>query len=108
ITDSNESVIAELTANATVLESRRASPLVVNKSVRARTAALTEADFSRLSPYSSRAHAQRAALGLPTIPTTTIGSFPQTTELRKARAAHRKGELSDTDYEAAMKAEIDA
>ncbi|MDS0140533.1 MULTISPECIES: 5-methyltetrahydropteroyltriglutamate--homocysteine S-methyltransferase [unclassified Amycolatopsis] len=58
-------------------------------------------------PYAERAQAQQAVLGLPPLPTTTIGSFPQTTEVRKARAAHQAGTLDDAAYEAAMRAEIE-
>ncbi|MDU5161974.1 MAG: 5-methyltetrahydropteroyltriglutamate--homocysteine S-methyltransferase, partial [Winkia neuii] len=58
-------------------------------------------------PYAERAAQQAERLHLPVLPTTTIGSFPQTVEIRKARAAHRRGELSAADYEQAMKAEIE-
>nr|BFF16780.1 hypothetical protein GCM10025730_03010 [Promicromonospora thailandica] len=73
--------------------------------MRARTAALTAADAER-APYAERAAAQRARLDLPPLPTTTIGSFPQTAQIRGARAAWVRGELSDADYTAAMRAEI--
>src|SRR5690606_9144181 len=56
--------------------------------------------LERQSPYANRITEQQARLGLPAYPTTTIGSFPQTPEIRKARAAHRKGEMSDGDYRA--------
>ncbi|WP_086847252.1 5-methyltetrahydropteroyltriglutamate--homocysteine S-methyltransferase [Amycolatopsis kentuckyensis] len=58
-------------------------------------------------PYAERVKAQQAALGLPPLPTTTIGSFPQTTGVRTARAAHQAGTLDDAAYEAAMRAEIE-
>lgn len=61
---------------------------------------------SRLENFASRFKAQHAKLNLPLIPTTTIGSFPQTAEIRAARAAWNKGNLSDADYETAMKQEI--
>ena len=57
----------------------------------------------RKSPFADRIKAQQAWLNLPLLPTTNIGSFPQTTEIRQARAAFKKGELSAADYEAAMK-----
>lgn len=60
----------------------------------------------RSEPFEQRYAAQQEKLSLPLIPTTTIGSFPQTAEIRAARAAWNKGILSDTDYEAAMQAEI--
>ncbi|OIQ76755.1 5-methyltetrahydropteroyltriglutamate--homocysteine methyltransferase [mine drainage metagenome] len=73
--------------------------------VRARLAGLTEADFHR-GDYTTRAAAQQERLHLPPLPTTTIGSFPQTPEIRKARAAHAKGEITTEQYEDEMRAEI--
>ncbi|WFE28240.1 5-methyltetrahydropteroyltriglutamate--homocysteine S-methyltransferase [Solwaraspora sp. WMMD791] len=73
--------------------------------VRARLAALGPADRRR-GDYSDRAAAQQRRLGLPELPTTTIGSFPQTDELRRARAAHRAGRLDDAGYAQRMRAEI--
>ncbi|MGP9845408.1 5-methyltetrahydropteroyltriglutamate--homocysteine S-methyltransferase [Brachybacterium sp. 107] len=73
--------------------------------VRERAAATTSADTDR-AEYAVRAEAQRQALGLPDLPTTTIGSFPQVGEVRAARAAHRKGTLDDAGYEQAMQDEI--
>ena len=73
--------------------------------VRERAAAVTAADAER-ADYTVRAEAQRRALGLPDLPTTTIGSFPQIPEVRRARAAHRRGTLDDAGYEKAMKDEI--
>ena len=60
----------------------------------------------RKSPFAERIKAQQEWMKLPILPTTTIGSFPQTTEIRQARAAFKKGELSAADYDAAMKKEI--
>ncbi|MCD0449695.1 5-methyltetrahydropteroyltriglutamate--homocysteine S-methyltransferase [Actinocorallia sp. API 0066] len=71
--------------------------------VRARLAELTDA---RRSDREARVRAQRAALGLPVLPTTTIGSFPQTDAIRRARAEHKAGRLDDAAYEQAMKEEI--
>src|SRR5690606_1989395 len=61
----------------------------------------------RTSPYARRAALQARRLGLPKFPTTTIGSFPQTTEIRKARSQFRAGKLDATQYEARMRAEIE-
>ncbi|MGW5718019.1 5-methyltetrahydropteroyltriglutamate--homocysteine S-methyltransferase [Amycolatopsis sp. NPDC003865] len=69
--------------------------------------ASTRPDEAARPPYARRAAAQQAALRLPPLPTTTIGSFPQTAEVRRARAAHRAGTLDDAGYEAAMRAEIE-
>ena len=100
-----DAIDAEVAEATRVLEQRAAAPGVVRPEVRARTAALTDADRSR-EPYLEREAAQTERLHLPPLPTTTIGSFPQTTEIRKARAANARGELSDADYEARMREEI--
>ena len=65
--------------------------------------AVGEPDLHRASPYEVREKAQRARLGLPPLPTTTIGSFPQTGEVRKARAARRRGELDEAGYTERMR-----
>lgn len=103
--DGWDAIDAEVAEATRVLEQRAAAPGVVRPEVRARTAALTDADRSR-EPYLEREAAQTERLHLPPLPTTTIGSFPQTTEIRKARAANARGELSDADYEARMREEI--
>lgn len=100
-----EAIDAEVAEATRVLEQRAAAPGVVRPEVRSRTAALTDADRAR-EPYLDREAAQTERLHLPPLPTTTIGSFPQTTEIRKARAANARGELSDADYEARMREEI--
>ena len=100
-----EAIDAEVAEATRVLEQRAAAPGVVCPEVRSRTAALTDADRAR-EPYLEREAAQTERLHLPPLPTTTIGSFPQTTEIRKARAANARGELSDADYEARMREEI--
>lgn len=74
--------------------------------VRARLAALGPADRRR-GDYPSRAAAQQRRLRLPDLPTTTIGSFPQTAELRTARAEHRAGRLDDAGYDRRMRAEVE-
>ena len=100
-----EAIDAEVAEATRVLEQRAAAPGVVRPEVRSRTAALTDADRAR-EPYLEREAAQTERLHLPPLPTTTIGSFPQTTEIRKARAANARGELSDADYQARMREEI--
>ena len=100
-----DAIDAEVAEATRVLEQRAAAPGVVRPEVRSRTAALTDADRAR-EPYLEREAAQTERLHLPPLPTTTIGSFPQTTEIRKARAANARGELSDADYEARMREEI--
>eukprot|EP00190_Bangiopsis_sp_CCMP1999_P007480 CAMPEP_0198725618 /NCGR_PEP_ID=MMETSP1475-20131203/2898_1 /TAXON_ID= ORGANISM="Unidentified sp., Strain CCMP1999" /NCGR_SAMPLE_ID=MMETSP1475 /ASSEMBLY_ACC=CAM_ASM_001111 /LENGTH=778 /DNA_ID=CAMNT_0044487421 /DNA_START=185 /DNA_END=2521 /DNA_ORIENTATION=- len=97
---------ALLEACAASLASRRSSSRVNNPDVQARVAALTENDKRRGSDYRRRKHAQRQHLGLPSFPTTTIGSFPQTVAVRKARASFRAGELSKEQYESFLKQRI--
>jgi 5-methyltetrahydropteroyltriglutamate--homocysteine methyltransferase len=75
--------------------------------VRERLAKVTDADASRESPFGTRRDAQHERLGLPLFPTTTIGSFPQTAEIRTARARLRKGEIDEGQYEGLMKGEIE-
>ncbi|MEV6042595.1 5-methyltetrahydropteroyltriglutamate--homocysteine S-methyltransferase [Streptomyces xanthochromogenes] len=101
-----DSIKAELAANRADLASRAASPITRDPAVRARAAAVTDADARRSQPYAERAAAQRAHLGLPLLPTTTIGSFPQTAELRTARADLRAGRIDTQGYEARIKNEI--
>ncbi|MGP3973776.1 5-methyltetrahydropteroyltriglutamate--homocysteine S-methyltransferase [Streptomyces sp. 8N114] len=97
---------AELAANRADLASRAASPLTHDKTVRARSAAVADADTRRALPYAQRTAAQRTRLGLPPLPTTTIGSFPQTAELRAARADLRAGRIDEAAYEERIAAEI--
>ncbi|MCS7020430.1 MAG: 5-methyltetrahydropteroyltriglutamate--homocysteine S-methyltransferase [Gemmataceae bacterium] len=95
-----------LAENQAILERRRRSPLTNNPAVRARLAAVTPDMLRRQRPYSQRRPLQQARLQLPPFPTTTIGSFPQTEEVRKARAAFKAGKLSASDYEAFLKQQI--
>ncbi|MFD5511545.1 5-methyltetrahydropteroyltriglutamate--homocysteine S-methyltransferase [Streptomyces sp. NPDC127051] len=101
-----DAITAELAANRADLASRATSPITRDPAVRARTAAITDADGRRAQPYADRAAAQRAHLGLPLLPTTTIGSFPQTGELRVARADLRAGRIDTIGYEKRIKDEI--
>ncbi|MFJ1722552.1 5-methyltetrahydropteroyltriglutamate--homocysteine S-methyltransferase [Streptomyces sp. NPDC086796] len=99
-------IAAEIAANRADLAARAHSPLTHDPAVRARTAAVTDADARRSQPYTERAVAQRAHLKLPLLPTTTIGSFPQTAELRTARADLRAGRIDTAGYEERIRAEI--
>ncbi|AXQ31374.1 5-methyltetrahydropteroyltriglutamate--homocysteine S-methyltransferase [Solimonas sp. K1W22B-7] len=96
----------ELQAAAQAIESRRSAPSTRREAVRARVAALTQADTERGAPFAQRIAAQQAVLQLPKLPTTTIGSFPQTAEIRAARAGYKAGRLGEDEYVAAMQAEI--
>ncbi|MCF3962299.1 5-methyltetrahydropteroyltriglutamate--homocysteine S-methyltransferase [Streptomyces fuscigenes] len=101
-----DAIAAELAANRADLASRAGSALTRDPAVRARAAAVTEADARRSEPYARRTAAQRARLGLPLLPTTTIGSFPQTGELRTARADLRRGRIDEDAYEERIRDEI--
>ncbi len=85
---------------------RAASPRIHNPAVQARLSAVRPEDSRRQSPFARRIAAQREHLRLPLFPTTTIGSFPQTAEIRQARQAFRQGTLPAAEYAAAMRAEI--
>jgi 5-methyltetrahydropteroyltriglutamate--homocysteine methyltransferase len=89
---------AEHATNRAAIASRAAAESSRNEEVRAALGALTASDYKRETPYARRAEAQAASLRLPPLPTTTIGSFPQTSEVRKARAAWRSGQLPQVDY----------
>ncbi|WP_454873635.1 5-methyltetrahydropteroyltriglutamate--homocysteine S-methyltransferase [Paraburkholderia xenovorans] len=96
-----------LAATDRALEARRRSSVVVNALVQKRVGAVSSAMAERQSPFAERNHLQREALGLPLLPTTTIGSFPQTAAIRQARAAYKRGELRALDYLQRMRTEIE-
>ncbi|GIG54170.1 5-methyltetrahydropteroyltriglutamate--homocysteine S-methyltransferase [Demequina activiva] len=101
-----EGAVAGALAEArAALKARAEHPGTNRADVRQALDGVEPGHFER-SPYAARAAAQDSRFHLPELATTTIGSFPQTQEIRKARAAWAKGELSDADYEQAMKDEI--
>lgn len=89
------------------LQARRDSARVHRPDVAARLAALTPQVSHRSAPHARRRALQQARFRLPLLPTTTIGSFPQTHEVREARARHKSGKLSEADYEAFLRAETE-
>ncbi|OBX06651.1 5-methyltetrahydropteroyltriglutamate--homocysteine methyltransferase [Gallibacterium salpingitidis] len=101
------SVQAELDVSQAAADARANSKVIHRPEVAARLASLPANADQRKSPFAERIKLQKAWLNLPLLPTTNIGSFPQTTEIRHARAKFKKGELSAADYEAAMKKEIE-
>jgi 5-methyltetrahydropteroyltriglutamate--homocysteine methyltransferase len=105
LTEGRDAISTTLAEASAALADRHDAPGVRDGAVRARAAALTDADFSR-GDYTERLEAQEEALGLPFLPTTTIGSFPQTGDIRKARAANARGEISENEYIDFLKAEI--
>lgn len=100
-------VASELAASQAAADARANSKEIHRPEVAERLANLPANADQRKSPFSERIKLQNAWLNLPLLPTTNIGSFPQTTEIRHARAAFKKGDLSLEDYEAAMKKEIE-
>ncbi|MBR5426335.1 MAG: 5-methyltetrahydropteroyltriglutamate--homocysteine S-methyltransferase, partial [Clostridiales bacterium] len=85
----------KLAANKVLFEGR---PDSVDEKVQARVAAIKDSDYTRLPAFDEREAIQHEKLGLPKFPTTTIGSFPQTADVRKNRSAFRKGEISKEEY----------
>lgn len=97
---------AAFEANASAMADREAAETTTNPRVRATLTLLEEKDFRRTSEYSQRSVVQRQKLGLPLFPTTTIGSFPQTAEVRKHRAARKNGQETPEQYEAFLREAI--
>jgi 5-methyltetrahydropteroyltriglutamate--homocysteine methyltransferase len=106
LNNGRESVADALDANAAAIESRRVSPRAHNPVVKAAIARIDAALGKRVSAYPQRAEKQSAILNLPAYPTTTIGSFPQTSDIRHARSQYKAGELDQAGYKAAMEREI--
>ena len=101
-----QSVSEQLAANQSAIEARRNSPLVNNPLVKDALSKIKPQMGERESHYEVRAGKQAAILRLPKYPTTTIGSFPQTHEIRQARSQYKAGELNNADYRKAMEHEI--
>ena len=101
------SVTAVLAVNQAAIDARRASPRVNNPAVKAALLSITPELGERKSPYVVRAPKQAARLKLPAYPTTTIGSFPQTADIRHARSEYKAGRLDEAGYQAAMRKEIE-
>jgi 5-methyltetrahydropteroyltriglutamate--homocysteine methyltransferase len=99
-------VAEPLAANQAALAARRASPRVHNPQVRQAVEQIDASLGARRSGYAERAAQQAALLRLPAYPTTTIGSFPQTADIRQARSAYKAGTLDAAGYQAAMREEI--
>jgi 5-methyltetrahydropteroyltriglutamate--homocysteine methyltransferase len=107
LTRGRAAVAPALAENRAAIVSRRASPLVHDPAVRAAVAALTPDLGRRRSDFATRARLQAASLNLPLYPTTTIGSFPQTPDIRHARAQYKAGKTDQPAYTAAMRREIE-
>ena len=97
----------QLNKNKAIIETRRSSARVNNHQVQERVKAIHSNMGQRKNPHSIRVTKQQALLQLPVFPTTTIGSFPQTKEIRSTRNKYKSGIVSFTDYSQAMKGEIE-
>jgi 5-methyltetrahydropteroyltriglutamate--homocysteine methyltransferase len=93
-----------LAENKKAIQMRLTSVLVYDPAVQARVAAIQDKDLERGLPFDERKERQSGALNLPVLPTTTIGSFPQTRDVREARARFKKGIISEEDYTGSIKA----
>ncbi|KAG1866515.1 cobalamin-independent synthase [Suillus subalutaceus] len=100
-------VSAALEANKVSIAKRRQFESTSDDAVRKRVAAITPDMYDRKSPFATRKEVQAKHLNLPRFPTTTIGSFPQTKEIRTARAKLGKGEISEAEYDEFIKKEIE-
>ncbi|WP_412066798.1 5-methyltetrahydropteroyltriglutamate--homocysteine S-methyltransferase [Rhizobium sp. SYY.PMSO] len=108
LSEGKAAVAAEVDAASRAIAARASSPKVTDPLVRGRIAGIDAGMRQRKSAFAVRRAAQAEAIRLPLFPTTTIGSFPQTPEVRKVRSAHAKGTLSYVDYEAFLRKETEA
>jgi 5-methyltetrahydropteroyltriglutamate--homocysteine methyltransferase len=106
VNEGSAAVEAAIEQNREVLRARAASVRVRNPAVRARTASLDPTAAVRAVPFAERKLEQQARLGLPPLPTTVVGSFPQHAEVRSARQKFRKGTIDATTYESFLKQEV--
>jgi 5-methyltetrahydropteroyltriglutamate--homocysteine methyltransferase len=99
LNEGREAIAAELEASSAAADARRRSTKVHDLNTAERLATTTPSMERRISPYPERIGSQRAQLGIPTLPTTTIGSFPQTAELRSLRSRFRRGDIDHVAYD---------
>jgi 5-methyltetrahydropteroyltriglutamate--homocysteine methyltransferase len=99
VSEGRSAIVDELDEAAAALDRLANADSTRDEQVRDRVAAITPAMTRRNSPFAVRREAQRHAIELPLLPTTTIGSFPQTPEVRRARAAHARGAIDDAAYD---------
>jgi len=104
-TENSPEVSERLEHNRQLMKQRNSSPKVRNLNVRTRTAAIDEAMFHRHGNFPERRAKQSEVMPLPILPTTTIGSFPQTPDIRRVRASFRAGQLKRAEYESFLQTE---
>jgi 5-methyltetrahydropteroyltriglutamate--homocysteine methyltransferase len=107
LADGREAIAETLDANDRARDSRRDSHRTRTPEVRERVAALTDGDARRDTPFPERKQTQQAKLALPNFPSTTIGSYPQTAEIRQGRRELLQGQIQFPEYEERMRREID-
>ena len=105
--DLSAEVKAAFEENKKAAENRKTSPLIHDTKVKERVKGITDNDSKRNSEFATRQKVQEEALKLPLFPTTTIGSFPQTQEVRSWRANFKKGTLTEADYDKLLEKEIE-
>ena len=105
LNDGRDTEAEALAAASAAAAARKTSPKIHDAAVAARMAKADTALARRSAAFPARRGVQSRALGLPAFPTTTIGSFPQTEEVRKARSAHGKGAMTDAEYETFLREE---
>lgn len=101
----DETVLTAFKENKKAIASRKSSTLIHHNDVKQRVDAVTKLDSQRKNDFSVRKEAQEKVLNLPLFPTTTIGSFPQTKEVRSWRAQYKKGNLNSEEYKYLLKKE---
>lgn len=104
--EQNQETDRKLKENRSAIQSRKSSSLIHSKEVKQRIASIKNVEVKRENPFSIRRVKQKEMFGLPEFPTTTIGSFPQTKEVRSWRAQWKKKEISDEAYKELLKKEI--
>jgi 5-methyltetrahydropteroyltriglutamate--homocysteine methyltransferase len=106
LTDGRDAIRDDLERDAERLRAHAAST-AYHESTQRRMAALTDDDFRRPQPFSERYRVQQDRLGLPAFPTTTIGSYPQSSDVRAMRARARSGKITPREYDAYVKGKMD-
>ena len=106
VNQGSSSIAKELESNACMIRSRRESSLTRNESVQRRMESITDRDLSRSEPFDIRREKQMEWMKLPLFPTTTIGSFPQTDQIRSMRARFTKGDVSEGEYRSFIESQI--
>ncbi|MET4138283.1 5-methyltetrahydropteroyltriglutamate--homocysteine S-methyltransferase [Pedobacter sp. UYP1] len=99
--------LEKLEENKKAISNRRTSKLIHNEQIKQRVRAITAKDAERTNPFPTRKKTQQEILQLPLFPTTTIGSFPQTPEVRSWRARFKKGEITPAEYDTLLKKETE-